>query len=270
MDPTAQSGDWATLLSSKSPRRLKDSAEEFANEQMTFRLLGQKSPYLITCFFTAPGAATFMLRAANDLKAVILARSYVYNQQVGLRWMGQICGGATFLEPQSLAHGDLRPDNILVDQHGNLRIHDLGSALAIGDFLPTGTEPFARMLIKIEGRGYGQAGAITENFAIGSTIYSIKRGHYPYADEKNRQNLRNMLKNKQFPPLTDSVEDGIISTCWEGGYRSVAELEQAIRDMGGGTEWYSFDVEDKEWIKERKDECTAWVEAGGLKNLPPL
>ncbi len=98
--------------------------------------------------------------------------------------MGQICGGAAFLEREGLAHGDLRPDNILVDQKGNLRIHDLGSALAVGDFLPVGTEPFARLLIGDDDKGAGtycEAGAASENFAIGSILYSLTRGHYPYA-----------------------------------------------------------------------------------------
>jgi serine/threonine protein kinase len=183
--------------------------------------------------------------------------------------MGQICGGMAFLEWEGLAHGDLRPENILVDKQGNLRIHDLGSALAIGSRLPAGTEPFARMLAKKEGRGYGIADAVTENFAIGSVMYSIIRGHYPHADEKDFPTLMNMLREKKFPPLTDLVEDEIISMCWNGGYQSVRELEQIFRDMEDGTEWYSFrgEDEDEDWIKEREKECVEWVESGGLSSV---
>ena len=59
------------------------------------------------------------------------------------------------MERQSYAHGDLRPDNLLIDQNGNLRIHDFGSALPVGSRLPVGTEPFARLLSKDDGKGRG-------------------------------------------------------------------------------------------------------------------
>ncbi len=79
-----------------------------------------------------------------------------------------------------------------------------------------------------------------------------------------------MFKQKQFPPLTDSTEDGIISVCWQRGYRSVAELEQLFREMYDGTEWYLFDADDDEWMKEREAECMEWVKDGGLQSLTSI
>ena len=74
-------------------------------------------------------------------------------------------------------------------------------------------------------------GAYSENFAIGST-----RGYYPYAPEEyGVPTLTGMFQRKEFPQLTDSTEDGIISMCWYGGYGSVVELEQVFRYMVGGT-----------------------------------
>jgi serine/threonine protein kinase len=149
---------------------------------------------------------------------------------------GQLCGGAAFIEQQGYAHGDLRPDNLLLDQNGNLRIQDFGAPLSIGRRLPVGTEPFARLLSKEDGksRGYGLAGAYSENFAIGSIFYSLTRGHYPYALEGHDvQTLMGMFQQKEFPQLTGSTEDGVISMCWYGKYQSVTELEQVFRDIAG-------------------------------------
>lgn len=261
------------LVVVKIQRDSKDAVEAFANEQKVFGLLGRQSPYLIPCIYQTP-SATFMMRASRDLRDVINSKSYNYRSDIAARWMGQLCGGAAFMEKQGYAHGDLRPDNLLIDRNDNLRIHDFGSTLPVGNRLPTGTEPFARLLSKDDGEGrgtYGWAGAYTENFAIGSIYYSITRGYYPYAREKyNQKTLMGMCQRKEFPQLTDSIEDRVISMCWYGMRKSVAELEQVFRNMAGGTEWYLFDAETDEWVTERLEECVTWASAGGVDSLHGL
>ena len=258
------------LVVVKIPRRkIEDAEEEFANEQKMFKILDRKSPYIIPCIYQTP-SATFMLRAVRDLRDVISSKIYSYVQRKVVRWMGQLCGGAAFMEKQGYAHGDLRPDNLLIDQNGNLRIHDLGSSLPVGNQLPVATEPFGRLLSKEEGkgRGYGLAGPYTENFAIGSIFYSLTRGHYPYArEEYDVPTLMKMFQRKEFPRLSDSTEDGIISRCWNGEYGTVAELEQVFKDMEGGGEWYLFPAESEEWVTERRRECERWAAAGGVDEL---
>lgn len=123
-----------------------------------------------------------------------------------LRFAGwaQLCGGAAFLESHGYVHGDLRPDNLLIDKNGNLRIHDLGSSLPVGNQLPVAAEPFGRLLSREgrKGRRYGLAGPYTENFAIGSIFYNLTRGHYPHAREGyDVPTLMKMFQRKEFPQI---------------------------------------------------------------------
>lgn len=266
------------LVVVKVPRRRRRGApEEFAAEQRAYNALrALRSPYLLPCLHINLTRAIFLLCGACDLKAVITAPAYAYDPATAFRWMGQVCGGAAFLERQALAHGDLRPDNILVDQGANLRLHDLGSALAVGAFLPVGTEPFARLLSKADGTGagtYGKAGAASENFAIGSILYTVTRGHYPYASEKyDVKTLMDMFQRKDFPVLTDSFEDAVVSNCWWARYESVAALEQVFRDLGDGSEWYVFQgIEQEEgWLEQMEKDCKTWVDSSGLGTLPDI
>ncbi|KAF2245222.1 hypothetical protein BU26DRAFT_386601, partial [Trematosphaeria pertusa] len=249
----------------KLPHNLEDAKEAHANEQQAFETLENygRSPYLIPCICRVP-FATFLMSASNTLLGII--QSTKCGPEDTYRWMGQLCGGVAFMERCRLSHCDLRPENLLTDKNGNLRINDLGSMISTGKRLPVGTEPYARRLSKEDGKGhgsYGWAGASTETFAIGSIFYSLTRGFYPYADQNlDRQSLEKKLQNKEFPQLSDSENDIIIWKCWNGLYQSVAELEQVFRDLGDGTEWYWFEGETEEWLKERRAECEKWISAG--------
>jgi hypothetical protein len=72
------------------------------------------------------------------------------------------------------------------------------------------------------------------------------------------------FKVKDYPTLTDSLEDASI---WNRGYSSVMELEQVSRDIGDGSEWYRFSVEDGPWIDECRAQCIARIDNGGLQRL---
>ncbi|KAJ2891585.1 hypothetical protein MKZ38_000191 [Zalerion maritima] len=258
------------LVAVKVKRDLKGSAKQFDNEAAVAQLLGRKSQYLIPYIYITP-SAIFQLRATTDFRFIISSSGYTYEPEKVARWMGQLSGGVAFIERRGFAHGDLRPDNLLLDTNGNLRIGDLGCALQIGNRLPSGTEPFARMLSKEDGEGsgtYGWAGTYSENFAIGSIFYSLIRGHYPHANEGySVKTLIDMYQQKKFARLTDSFADGIIWQCWNRGFEFVAELEQVFKDMGGGSAWYLFDMETDEWIAARLKECAVWMSSDKLAFL---
>ncbi|CAK7228933.1 hypothetical protein SCUCBS95973_007048 [Sporothrix curviconia] len=292
----------------KVSRKASGCGEEFANEQKTYQVLGRnKSPYILPYFVLIPGQATFLLRAKSDLRAVLQSPQYTFQREQGVRWMAQICAGVAFMESQGYAHGDLRPGNILMDAHGNMRLFDLGSALPIGGARLVGTEPFARQLTREEMQDgsvhYGEAGPRSETFALGSIWYSILRGHYPGQEEgkdgkdgsiklrpgdnpeerrQYRLARRAAFREKRFPALDleGSADDQIVHRCWHGQYATVAALEQEFRggcgscggrdgaDGGGSPEWYRFEGESDEYLAEQERECTAWVAGGGLDTLP--
>lgn len=234
----------------------------------------QPTPYLIPYLFKVPNKATFMMRAKTDLRFVLI-RDYVPDMDRTTRWMGELCAGIVFLERKGLVHGDLRPDNVLVDHNDHVRIHDFGHAT-----MPIGTnhfgisEPFGRQLgpdegVDVDKYDYGIAGPRTECFALGSIFYSLLRGYHPYAKENyDSKTLMRKFSLKEFPVLgAFPEEDKIISRCWNNHYKSVAELEQVFRDMKDGTEWYRFEPEDEVWLAEQRCKCEEWAATDGLDVL---
>ncbi|KAI0172809.1 hypothetical protein GGR52DRAFT_546159 [Hypoxylon sp. FL1284] len=87
-----------------------------------------------------------------------------------LQWMLQLCSAASFLEAHGYAHGDINPQNILLDGQDRLKLIDFDHSLKTGDHLDVGYEPYVRQHRGESGGVYGVAGPATEQFALGSVL----------------------------------------------------------------------------------------------------
>jgi serine/threonine protein kinase len=189
-----------------------------------------------------------------------------------LRWMKELSAAAARLEAIGLVHGDIRPPNVLFDSQYHVKLCDFDRSLGVGEHLDCGTEPFAWLLGDEGGRdcgSYGKTGPRTEQFAIGSVIYSITRGHDPCEDEWfGREHIPTIMKRfqkMQFPYLAGSEVDVIIWKCWYGRFASVKQLSEEVMALGGGLE--GIRVESTEWFEDRKADCKEMIRNGVLKTL---
>ena len=92
-------------------------------------------------------------------------------------WMDSLAQAVTFLESLNLAHGDLRPENILLD--GNrLKLSDFDCTAEIGTDFEACMAPYGRILNSNDmDQGQGRRGTSgflgprAEQFALGSLYY---------------------------------------------------------------------------------------------------
>lgn len=151
-------------------------------------------------------------------------------------WMNDLAQAVAFLESLNLAHGDLRPENILLDRN-RLKLSDFDCTAEIGSEFEACMAPYGRLLGSHEqdqgGRGSsGFLGPRTEQFALGSLYYFINYGFEVYGDQLLTEDPKehgckvvDLLQNMEFPNLNgDPLIDDIINKCWRNRYTTIAEL----------------------------------------------
>lgn len=151
-------------------------------------------------------------------------------------WMNDLAQAVAFLESLNLAHGDLRPENILLDRD-RVKLSDFDCTAEIGTDFEACMAPYGRILNGNEtdqgGRGTpGFLGPRTEQFALGSLYYLINYGFEVYGDrcltedpQEHGPKIVDLLQDMEFPKLNgDPLIDDIIDKCWHNKYATVAEL----------------------------------------------
>ncbi|KAK2796764.1 hypothetical protein FQN50_009445 [Emmonsiellopsis sp. PD_5] len=152
-------------------------------------------------------------------------------------WMNDLAQAVAFLESLNLAHGDLRPENVLLD-HDRLKLSDFDCTAEIGSDFEACIAPYGRVLNSNEtdqgpSGSAGFLGPRTEQFALGSLYYLINYGFEVYGDrcltedpKEHGPKTVDLLRNMEFPKLDgdDPLIDNIINKCWHNKYSTVAEL----------------------------------------------
>jgi serine/threonine-protein kinase len=162
---------------------------------------------------------------------------------MGLRFIKQICRGMALVHGQGAVHRDLKPDNILVDRRGIIRIVDFGLA-AYADrrlgFAPGSLGTFTYMAPETL---LGRSTPASDVYSLGLLIYELFTGGGPHLtapwshDDKSdhRDEHLRLKKGLYFPPpsaVQNEIRndyrwlDALILRCLEG------EPERRFADAG--------------------------------------
>lgn len=158
-------------------------------------------------------------------------------------WMHHLTQAVAFLESLNLAHGDLRPDNILLDRD-RLKLSDFDCTAEMGTHFEACVAPYGRLLnanethLGTKGTG-GPLSSRTEQFALGSLFYFINYGFEVYGDRYLTEDyyeqgpaVVTLMQNMEFPLLDgdDQLINQIIDKCWHNKYATVADLAQELKE----------------------------------------
>ncbi|CEJ61526.1 Putative Protein kinase [Penicillium brasilianum] len=205
--------------------------EQFQKELEIYKTFSQNPPCpsIVQCFFYADNGILIEYMRVTKVEKL---------ETLPLRkeWMNDLAQAVAFLESLSLAHGDLLPENILLDRN-RLKLSDFDCTAEIGTDFEACMAPYGRLLNSDEqdhGRrgSSGFLGSRTEQFALGSLYYLINYGFEVYGDrclagnpKEHGRKAVDLLQNMEFPKLDgDPLIDKIISKCWHNKYDTIAEL----------------------------------------------
>lgn len=102
-----------------------------------------------------------------------------------------------YLHNKKVAYRDLKPENLVLDSRGHLKVVDFGFAKTVTDRTYTlcGTPEYLAPEL-VQGKGHNQA---VDYWALGILIYEFFSGYSPFADDERNEQLtiyKNIIRGK--------------------------------------------------------------------------
>ena len=184
----------------------------------------------------------------TDLKDYVRQRGALHPIEA-VRIMMQIVSAIAAAHQNRIIHRDIKPQNILIDREGNVKITDFGIAVALSDTSLTQTNTLlgsVHYLSPEQARG-GMATIQTDIYALGIVLYELLTGRVPFDGEspvsialKHFQDpLPSVVNPKAMVP--QSLENIVLKATAKdpmNRYRSCYEMFQDLKTCIDSTRLY--------------------------------
>ena len=184
----------------------------------------------------------------TDLKDCIRQRGALHPIEA-VRIMMQIVSAIAAAHQNRIIHRDIKPQNILIDREGNVKITDFGIAVALSDTSLTQTNTLlgsVHYLSPEQARG-GMATIQTDIYALGIVLYELLTGRVPF-DGESAVSIALKHFQEPLPPVVNptamvpqSLENIVLKATAKdpmNRYRSCYEMFQDLKTCLDSTRLY--------------------------------
>jgi serine/threonine protein phosphatase PrpC len=153
---------------------------------------------------------------------------------------GQIAAGLRALHRQEMIHQDLKPENIMIDRYGTVKLIDFGSTKIAGieeittplvDHGPLGTRRYAAPEYV-----QGYAGSrLSDIYSLGVIIYEMLTGQLPYGEReltpRRLRRVRYIPASRYNPEIPAWIDKALERAVALAGNRRYALLSELVHDL---------------------------------------
>ncbi|XP_078599408.1 G protein-coupled receptor kinase 3-like isoform X7 [Branchiostoma floridae x Branchiostoma japonicum] len=246
--------------------KMKQGETLALNERIMLSLVstGADSPFIVcmTYAFQTPDKLCFILDLMNggDLH-YHLSQHGVFTEGEMKFYAAEIILGLEHMHSRSIVYRDLKPANILLDEHGHVRISDLGLACDFSKKKPhasVGTHGYMAPEVLAKGQAYDSS---ADWFSLGCMLFKLLKGHSPFRQHKTKD--KHEIDRMTMTMVRDvDLPDSLSSECKEllGGL-----LKRDVNDRLGCQGRGAEEVKTLRFFKD-----IDWAKVYQLKYPPPL
>jgi serine/threonine protein kinase len=136
-----------------------------------------------------------------------------------------------YLHSSGIAHNDIKPENVLLDDAGHVKLADFGYAkdtLFAGDNEKNGTLMYAAPELLSPGTYHTQKADV---WSLGITLYTMETGKFPFSGESERR-LAAQIRNGQlkYPEGFDPVVEALLRKMTKVNPNKRATVDSVLED----------------------------------------
>jgi len=196
----------------------------------------------------------------------ILAEQPKLPPERAIRITIRILDALDYIHSQGVVHRDMKPENVMVDEHDNIKLIDFGIAgsagsrrLTFAKFSPTMGTPDYISPEQVKGQ---RGDARSDLYALGVMFYEMLTGEVPFSGTNPFLIMNDRLLNNPVPPR--EVDPSITPQLQEIIYRA---LERVPKNRYGNARDFARDLEhpekvgvtDRPEFRDWKQRRTPWA-----------
>ncbi|KAI6794751.1 cAMP-dependent protein kinase type [Hortaea werneckii] len=170
----------------------------------------------------------------------LLRKSQRFPNPVAKFYAAEVTLALDYLHSMNIIYRDLKPENLLLDRHGHLKITDFGFAKEVPDITWTlcGTPDYLAPEV-VSSKGYNKS---VDWWSLGILIFEMLAGFTPFWDSGSPLKIyENILKGRvKYPPYIHPDAQDLLSKL------ITADLTKRLGNLHGG----SKDVMQHQWFAE--------------------
>ncbi|KAM5432016.1 hypothetical protein MferCBS31731_007686 [Microsporum ferrugineum] len=201
-----------TPIPDPDPRSFRENCRNMRLEAQVYEMLGDH-PCMPKLLSWDPETCCIRMEymPRGNLKEYMHQNQGKISDALRLRWGKQAAEGVDLLHSHDILHCDISPRDFLLDDNLDLKISDFGGVSV------SGAEPTAAAGTRFRWpvMDWDIPPTIEDDiFSLGSLIYFIMIGVYPYKDTPSDE-VEKLYMSKQFPDVRDILCGEIIIQCWQ-------------------------------------------------------
>ncbi|KAJ1779234.1 cAMP-dependent protein kinase catalytic subunit [Coemansia sp. RSA 1807] len=168
-----------------------------------------------------------------------LRRYHRFPAPVAKFYAAEVLLALEYMHARNIIWRDTKPENILLDERGHVKLTDMGFAKKVVDRTWTlcGTPDYLAPEV-IQAKGYGRS---VDWWALGILIFEMIAGYPPFYDEDHYRLYEKILAGRiQWPPQFDPVARDLVS------HLLTADLSRRLGNLHRG----SADIKEHRWFAE--------------------